>query len=159
MRNLLLFFGTLLILWLLFIFWAMPADAVWLVIQAKVHPYPGTTSAELGSGKKNDIVGILPSGIDIANAGKKGCFRYPPSAGGFYVCVEITNKTKAQAKQYLANRFSGPDPVEYRRFYVDKDSLPQAIKDKLFNDGYKGGLDWATVKPYIIDKVTGVAIP
>ena len=116
MKYLTIFFGTLLILWLLFIFWAIPADAMWIVVRArpKVNVVADADIRQAGQSEKGDIIAILPDArwADCDDPNLNMTMLYPQ--GGPYVVIGISDLTKAQAVKYIRNHLVGDEVTTYR---------------------------------------------
>ena len=104
---------------------------------------------------RGDIVDISAE----AFGGTQMCDSKPPAAGGYYACVEITDKDEAHARNYLKSKVDANlVDVQESRFIVDVDALPAAIKDTLWNTGTLSRT-WSQIKPFVIDKETGSPVP
>jgi len=115
----------------------------------KTHPDPIKDAR--GCYKRGDIVDVYEdtkhSGDPIAN----------PIAPPFFL-VKVTGVTKAQVEKYLEPEMDSVDltrRVRRRRFRLDADSIPLAIRNQLVTNRYVE-VTPAQIQNYLLNKQTGL---
>lgn len=112
-----------------------------------------------GQHGRGDIIGVYPGSRANTQFGKNVCYNRPPASGGSLICVKITDKDPADAKQYLVGYLGATGAqIEEARFYVNWAAIPSGVQDFMWNNGWYQN-DWLTLKPFIYDKSTGAQVP
>lgn len=104
-----------------------------------------------GCYKRGDIVEVLEDGKHDGDLARN------PIAQPFFL-VRITGVTKAQVEKYLEPEMDTVDPtrlVRRRRFRLDADNIPLAIRTQLATTRY-AEVTPAQVQHYLLNKQTGL---
>jgi len=135
----------------------LPVDsyALDILVRAKAHnsDYAGKTAEWIASNisQKGDIIAYHDTGWAWGAKELKAL-----DQGGQYCVLRITDKTVAQAKNYV-QQHRGPggeiDVITKRRWKVLMDTIPQVVKNACQTQGYYA-TTWDMVRQYVYDKVT-----
>jgi hypothetical protein len=135
---------------------AVPCSAIEILIVAanRVNASASAEEQESGLWKRGDVIAVEDNGFSWGDREVLA----PASGGGFCRAI-LSGVTKAQARAYLKRHLDGGGAMLHRsRFYIDVPALPLAVRNALNNTGSWSGT-WAAMKPYVIDRTTGAAIP
>ena len=102
---------------------------------------------------RGDIIAIHPGDFD--GWGTRECGNYPPSEGGIFACIRVTDISVSFAREYDMPVMDEKDEMTAAdRFYVDIPALPFAMRNTLLADG-EYEMTWSELRPYVFDSVTG----